>query len=43
MRWVGRQLAEIMHTDGYLSYSFPIADDYVLAVVQLLSNATMNP
>ncbi|HEX3245373.1 MAG TPA: M15 family metallopeptidase, partial [Chloroflexota bacterium] len=43
VRWVGRQLAEIMHNDGYLSSRFPIADDYVLAVAQLLSDGSVNP
>jgi D-alanyl-D-alanine carboxypeptidase len=37
MRWVGRQLAEIMHRDGYLVASFPIADDYVLAVQEIMA------
>ena len=38
VRWVGRQLAQIMHGDGYLTASFPIADDYVLAVLRLLAS-----
>jgi hypothetical protein len=37
VRWVGRQLAEIMHRDGYLDASFPIADDYVLAVREIMA------
>jgi D-alanyl-D-alanine carboxypeptidase len=37
VRWVGRPLAEIMHRDGYLNASFPIADDYVLAVREIMA------
>jgi LAS superfamily LD-carboxypeptidase LdcB len=43
VRWVGRQLAEIMHRDGYLTASFPIADDYVLAVREILVYRQASP
>jgi D-alanyl-D-alanine carboxypeptidase len=37
VRWVGRQLAQVMHSDGYLSADFPIPDDYILAVRELMA------
>jgi D-alanyl-D-alanine carboxypeptidase len=43
LRWVGRQLAEIMHRDGYLRASFPIADDYVLAVREIIAYRQAGP
>jgi LAS superfamily LD-carboxypeptidase LdcB len=43
VRWVGRQLAEIMHRDGYLRASFPIADDYVLAVREIIAYRQAGP
>lgn len=39
VRWVGRELAAIMHADGYMYAKFPIADDYVLAAHELLTRA----
>ena len=42
VRWVGRELAEIMQRDGYLRASFPIADDYVLAV-EIMSQKHAKP
>jgi hypothetical protein len=43
VRWVGRQLAEIMRRDGYLHASFPIADDYVLAVREIMVQKQARP
>jgi len=39
VRWVGRELAQIMQSDGYSAAAFPIADDYVLAVRELMEQA----
>jgi LAS superfamily LD-carboxypeptidase LdcB len=36
VRWVGRQLAQVMNSDGYLAADFPIPDDYILAVRELM-------
>jgi hypothetical protein len=36
VRWVGRELARIMSEEQYLTVSFPIADDYVLAAMELV-------
>jgi hypothetical protein len=43
VRWVGRQLAAIMQRDGYLHASFPIADDYVLAVREIIARKQAQP
>jgi LAS superfamily LD-carboxypeptidase LdcB len=43
VRWIGRQLAEIMHADGYLTAAAPIADDYVLAVREIAARRATGP
>jgi LAS superfamily LD-carboxypeptidase LdcB len=43
VRWVGRQLAQVMHSDGYLVADFPIPDDYILAVRELMACSNNAP
>jgi D-alanyl-D-alanine carboxypeptidase len=37
VRWVGRELAALMHADGYLDRAEPVPDDYLLALDGLVS------